>query len=164
MDGRGPEDRETAPNASIRRRFPVLRPALSKSAGLATPPQFMVRWANLPLPGERGEAEPTRPGRVGRWEPRLRRTLAFGADRLSTGRRRSSDRRRFRRQSSVGCITPARPSLRSSRLCGFFSYGWLCASAALRLCVSSSLWFPGGLGVLVVHSEFGYGDGLNRET
>jgi len=35
-NGRGPEDRATAPNASIRRRFPILRPALEASAGLAT--------------------------------------------------------------------------------------------------------------------------------
>ena len=49
----------------------------------------------------KGEAKPTRPGRVGRWEEGLRRTLAFGADILPTGRRRSSDRRLFRRQSSA---------------------------------------------------------------
>ena len=36
-NGRRPEDRATTPNASIRRRFPVLRPALEASAGLATP-------------------------------------------------------------------------------------------------------------------------------
>jgi len=50
---------------------------------------------------EEGQAEPTRPGRVGRWEERQRRTLASGVGALSTGRGRSSDRRRFRRQSSA---------------------------------------------------------------
>ena len=50
---------------------------------------------------EKSEAEPTRPGRVGRWEARRRRTLASGVDVLSTGSRRSPDRRRFRHQSTV---------------------------------------------------------------
>ena len=42
-----------------------------------------------------------RPGRVGRWEVWLQRTLAFGADRLLTGGRRSPDRRLFRRHFSA---------------------------------------------------------------
>ncbi len=42
-----------------------------------------------------------RPGRVGRWEARRRRTLASEADVLLTGGRRSPDRRLFRRHSSA---------------------------------------------------------------
>ena len=48
---------------------------------------------------KRGKAEPTRLRRGGRWEARRRRTLASGGDGLSTGCRRSFDRRQFRRQS-----------------------------------------------------------------
>ena len=52
-----------------------------------------------PSRSERGEAEPTRPGRAVRWDVRPRQALALGADERFAGRRRSSDRRRFRRQS-----------------------------------------------------------------
>jgi len=100
-DGRGPLDRVIAPNASVRRGGPTQRPALSKSAALASIHPLSLNEWHLPSKQERGEAEPTRPGRAGRWEARLRRTLAFGTDGLSTGGRRSSDRRLFRRQSTV---------------------------------------------------------------
>lgn len=56
---------------------------------------------------EKGQAEPTRPGRVGRWEVRLRRTLAFGADGLPTGGRRSLDRRSVPPSFSGTAATPA---------------------------------------------------------
>jgi len=52
-----------------------------------------------PSKQERSEAEPTRPGRVVRWDARLGRTLAFGAVGLHTG---GGDRQiadLFRRQS-----------------------------------------------------------------
>ena len=82
---------------------PLLRPALSESAGLAS--LSLLPDGKFPQSlHRRGEAEPTRPGRVGRWQAGLRRTLAFGTDRLATGSRRSSDRRRFRRQSSMRSI------------------------------------------------------------
>jgi len=90
---------------------------------------------------ERGQAEPTRPRRVGRWEAWLRRTLAFRADGLPTSGRRSSDRRLFRRPS------PALPlqindnlfasfaSLRFFWVRGLRVFGF--ATSALALCPSS---------------------------
>jgi hypothetical protein len=92
-DDREPLSRAITPNASVRRGGPIQRPALSKSAHLATPhPLSMDGWRNTSKK-EKGQAEPTRPRRVVRWETRLRRTPAFGADGFLTGGRRSSDRR-----------------------------------------------------------------------
>jgi len=48
---------------------------------------------------DKGQAEPTRRRRVGRWKVRQQRTLASGVDVLSTGSRRSPDRRRSHRHS-----------------------------------------------------------------
>jgi len=83
------------------------------------------------------KAEPTRRRRVGRWEAWLRRTLAFGAFRLLTGGRRSSDRRLFCRQSAA---LPPPVSLRLSAsicvICGFLGWvRWLCVRT-LCLCAS----------------------------
>jgi len=120
-NGRGPEDRVTIPIASDRHRRPVLRPALRERRPRHS--SVLVVGCTVPLlPGmERREAEPTRRRRVGRWKARRRQMLASGADELATGRRRSSDRRRFRRHLRHKRITSARISLRSLRLCGFES-------------------------------------------
>ncbi len=84
---------------------------------------------------EGGQAEPTRHRRVGRWEARRRRTLASGVDVLPTGRPRSRDRRRFRRDHRCGA------SVRRSPFAAFASLRFttdgsapphLCASAPLR--------------------------------
>ena len=100
-DDRGPLELTIAPNARVRRGSPIQRSALSESADLAIPHPLLLDGERPTSKQEKGEAEPTRPGRVVRWAARLRRTLAFGADGLLTGGRRSSDRRLFRRQSSA---------------------------------------------------------------
>ena len=97
-DDRGPLRRTPVPIASDRHKSPPQRPALSKSARLAPP--FCRMDGATPSNQERGQAEPTRPWRVGRWEVRRRRTLASGVGELPTGGRRSPDRRLFRRQST----------------------------------------------------------------
>jgi hypothetical protein len=99
-DGRGPLDRTIASDASVRRDVTAQRPALSKSAGLATP-SFHSKLRRQTSVFRGGEVEPMRPGRVGRWEARRRRTPAFEADVLLTGGRRSPDRRLFHRHSSA---------------------------------------------------------------
>ena len=99
-DGRGPLDRTIASDASVRRDVTAQRPALSKSAGLATP-SFHSKLRRQTSVFRGGEVEPMRPGRVGRREARRRRTPAFEADVLLTGGRRSPDRRLFHRHSSA---------------------------------------------------------------
>ncbi len=106
---RGPDRRRTTPGnrcigSSLRTRVFV---AMARYSGLrsrraqASPPLIPTGVLTVSSSEqERGEAEPTCPGRVGRWEARRRRTLASGVDVLLTGRR-SSDRRLFRRQSSA---------------------------------------------------------------
>jgi len=85
-DGRGPLGRTTASDASVRRDVAAQRPALSKIACLATFPLYSMGGRGPdPSRSEKGQAEPTRPGRVVRWAARLRRTLAFGAVGLPTG-------------------------------------------------------------------------------
>jgi len=120
-DDREPEDRVTIPIASDRHRHPILRPALRERRPRHSLLLLLDAW--FPLFPERNEVRRDRraPGRGGRWQAGLRRTLAFGADRLATGRRRSSDRRRFRRHLRYKRITSARISLRSLRLCGYES-------------------------------------------
>ncbi len=99
-DGREPLDRTIASDASVRRDVTAQRPALSKSAGLATSPlNSMGGRGPDPSRSERGQAEPTRPGRGVRWDVWPRQALALGVDERATGGRRSSDRRLFRRQS-----------------------------------------------------------------
>jgi len=105
---RGPDRRRTTPGnrcigSSLRTRVFV---AMARYSGLrsrraqASPPLIPTGVLTVSSSEqERGEAEPTCPGRVVRWEAWLRRTLAFGADLLLTGSWRSQDRRRFRRQS-----------------------------------------------------------------
>jgi len=96
---RRPEDRATTPNASIRRRFPVLRPALEASAGLATPHPLIVDGLRLPFKNEEG--------RGGTDAPEARRPVGSTATtdacvrrcRAAHRERRSSDRRLFRRKS-----------------------------------------------------------------
>jgi len=98
-NGRRPEDRATTPNASIRRRFPVLRPALEASAGLATPHPLIVDGLRLPFKNEEG--------RGGTDAPEARRPVGSTATtdacvrrcRAAHRERRSSDRRLFRRKS-----------------------------------------------------------------
>ena len=80
------------------------RPSGLRSRRAQTSPLLSPWWRMEGAPPsikKRGEAEPARPGRVVRWAARLRRTLAFGADGLLTGGRRSSDCRLFHRQSSA---------------------------------------------------------------
>ena len=68
-DDREPLRRTPVPIASDRHQSPPQRPALSKSARLA-PPCCRIDGAT-PSNQERGQAEPTRPGRVGRWQAGL---------------------------------------------------------------------------------------------
>ena len=114
--GREPLNRGTAPNASVRRGVPAQRPALSKSADLATPhPRWWMDGAS-PSKKKRIEAESTRPGRVVRWAERQRRTLASGADVLPTG---GGDRQiadLFRRQSRHCSI--------KETICVYLRYLW----------------------------------------
>jgi len=92
--------RTIASDANVRRDVTAQRPALSKSAGLATPQPLLADGHRLPSQERRGARRNRRaPGRVVRWDVRPRQALALGADERFTGRRRSSDRRRFRRQS-----------------------------------------------------------------
>jgi hypothetical protein len=100
-DARGPLYRVIAPNASVRRHDPIQGSTLSESADLATLHSLLLDERRSPSKLEKGEAEPMRLWRVGRWEAWLRRTLAFGADLLLTCGRRSQDRRPFRRQSQL---------------------------------------------------------------
>jgi len=125
-DGRGPLGRATAPKASFRRGVPVQRPALCGAQ--ASPLLILCCWMDgAPLSKqEKGQAKPTRPGRVGRWEVRQRRTLASGVDVLITGWRRSPDRRQFRRQSPAP--QPMRLSVSICVICGqSWVGGWICA-------------------------------------
>ena len=100
-----------------------------------------------------------RPGHVGRWEAWLRRTLAFGADRLLTGGRRSPDRRLFRRHfsalphhlSEIICVYLRDLRFLRGRVIGVVMPSCLCvfvfAMFCVLLCVSVPLWFnPGGMG------------------
>jgi hypothetical protein len=104
-NGREPLDRTIASNASVRRDITAQRPALSKSAGLATSAlNSMGGRGPDPSRSERGQAESTRPGRVVRWDVWPRQALALGVDERATGGRRSSDRRLFRRQSRHCCV------------------------------------------------------------
>ena len=99
---RGPRRRRTTTGdrwngSSLRTRAFV---AVTRSSGLRSrraqaSPLLHLCWvdgATPPIQGK-GEAEPTRPGRVVRGEAGQRRTLASGVDMLSPGTRRSSDRR-----------------------------------------------------------------------
>jgi len=102
-----------------------------------------------------------RPGRVGRWEARRRRTLASEADVLLTGGRRSPDRRLFRRHSSalphhlseIICVYLRDLRFLRGRVIGVVMPSCLCvfvfAMSVFLLCVSVPLWFnrwAGGLG------------------
>jgi len=100
-----------------------------------------------PSKKKRGEAEPTRPGRVGRWEARRRRALASGVDVLLTGRR-SSDRRLFRRQST---IRPVRFGKIFHSYLRYLRYLWANCDVHGRLCASASLCFSLCLCASVVH-------------
>ena len=107
---RGPGRRTTAGDRCAGRRLRTQASVVvarhsglrSLSAGLAT---FLlhstVGGAHLFPKREKREAEPTRTGRVGRWDVWPREALALGADERPTGGRRSQDRRQSRRQSSA---------------------------------------------------------------
>ncbi len=139
--GRGPLGRVTSPNASVRRSHSTQRPALSESAGLAS--QAFSDWdGSQTLALE--QARPRRGRRalrVGRGEDRLGRTLAFGADGLRPGCRRSSDRRHFR-HTTPGNLADA----------GFVPLCLLCVlrvfvvATILRSVSSVPLWFVRYLG------------------
>ena len=160
---RGPGRRRTTARdrwieLSLRTRAFV---AMARSSGLRSaerrPRHFSplhVRWKMPPSQiGERRGGTDAR--RVGRWEAWLRWTLASRADGFPTGRRRSSDRRQFRRQSPVPLhhvgenIYVYLRYLRFLRcvggLCAFVSSClrralaslWLRASAFFSLCVPS---------------------------
>jgi len=107
---------------------------------------------------EKGEAEPTRPGRVVRWVAWLRRTLAFGADGLSTGGRRSSDRRSVPPSISGYAAPRQREPLRVLCVFAVFLGRWVafvssclrvCDVLCVSLCVSVPLWFMGLFGEAV---------------
>ena len=84
-NGREPLGRTIASDASVRRDVTAQRPSLrerrprhsSAPVGGWTPPTLPRK--------KKGEAEPTRPGRVVRWAARQRRTLASGDVVLPTG-------------------------------------------------------------------------------
>jgi hypothetical protein len=108
---RGPGRRTTAGDLRTGQRLrsqAIVDVAMSSSLlsrrAQASPLLILCWWKDgAPLfKKRRGEAEPTRPGRVGWWEARRRRTLASGVDVLPTGGRRSSDRRQFRWDDRYG--------------------------------------------------------------
>jgi hypothetical protein len=140
-DGRAPLNRAIAPNARVRRHGPVQRPALSKSAALVARHPLLWRDGTTAPNHERGQTEPTRPGRVGRGEGRLRRTLAFGADWLPPG---GGDRQ----IADGSAVNPWHCSIGESicvylrDLRAIWVGGRLCAPF-LCLCASVSLWFYG---------------------
>jgi hypothetical protein len=113
-----------------------------ESAGLATSHLYLMVGRGTP-PFQIGERRGgTDARRVGRWEAWLRWTLASRADGFPTGKRRSSDRRQFRRQS------PAPLHHVGKNICVYLRYlrflrcvGGLCAfvSSCLRRALAS-LW------------------------
>ena len=134
-DGREPEDRATTPNASIRRRFPTLRPVLSKSAGLATPHPLLMNGGHYPLPimreGRRNRcaAGASAGGKAGcdeRSRSELTGFLPAVGDRQIAGC--SAANPRYRLSVSVGSSLRYLRYLRDLR-------ANLGGSAALRLCV-----------------------------
>ena len=145
---RGPGRRTAAKNrwneppSSDRERSSLeLVPAACAQEAQASPLLLLISrlgGAQLLFKQEKGKAEPARLRRVGRWEGRLRRTLAFGADGLPSGGRRSSDRRLFRRQSSVPLIRFCGVFLALSALSGLSvgQLGWCAAfvPSCLRVC------------------------------
>jgi len=142
--------------------------AMSRPSGLpsrraqASPlllPCYSVDGATPPIK-ENGQAEPTRPRRVGRWKVRRRRTLASGVDVLPTG---GGDRQiadcsavnpRYRLSVSVGSSSRYLRDLRDLRAnCDGARPSCLrvfvFAMSVFLLCVSVPLWFntlAGGLG------------------
>jgi len=119
-NGRRPEDRATTPNASIRRSFPVLRPALSKSAGLATflfhstvgggtsPSQIgMEARRNRRAPGaSSGELH----GSDGRLRPEMPCCPPVGGDRQIA----------YCSAANRGTVASGEPSASICVICGFF--------------------------------------------
>jgi hypothetical protein len=125
--GQGPLGVATAPGASAHRGAPTQRHALSESARLASHVDKRSTFE---------QARPRRDRRalrVGRGEDRLGRTLAFGADGLRHGCRRSSDRRRFRRTTLGNLVTAGSAPLCSSCLRGCGD-PWLCVLCASVVC------------------------------
>jgi len=141
--GRRPLGGDNPPDASVRRGVPAQRPALSKSAGLAT--IYFHDWMQCAARAimRRGRRNRRAPGRGVRGEARLRRTLAFGVDGLPSGGRRSPDRRQFRRQSSA-LLPPSSKRLSGFIwvICGHMEWmGGLCVfvfvTSAMALCPDS---------------------------
>ncbi len=122
--GQGPLGAGAASDASVRISTHSQRPALSESAGLASRVDQRPAFEQVRLRRDR------RARRVGRGEDRLGRTLAFGADGLRPGCRRSSDRRLCRRSTPGNLVTAGTAPLCASCLrgCDGPSLCVLCAS------------------------------------
>ena len=127
--GQGPLEADASSDASARSCTHSQRPALSESAGLASRVDQRSAFERVRRRRDR------RARRVGRGEDRLGRTLAFEADGLRHGGRRSSDRRRFRRSTPGNLanagIAPLCPSC--LRGCDDPSLCVLCASVVGRV-------------------------------
>ena len=138
-DDRGRLDRTIAPDASVRRNGPVQRPALTKSAALATSPLHSMGGRDTgPSQSESGQAEPPRPGASAGDKPvcdeRLRSEQAglppVAGDRQIAGV--------FAVNHRHGRITFGKCSLRPLRLCGSFRVRGRALCFSVR---SVPLWF-----------------------